>query len=139
MSVIDRFKEIYIHDSIIQRMIFEISDNMLVLELNHAGIPKGVPEGRDYEYYYEPARLAFIDAQQVSFPEKFFYDCRILQCEIRPDESGEYYCFHLMVDGGYNTDVWARPIEIVAKDFTLDGTLIDYQKLQEEWKRKNHY
>lgn len=122
MNVIERFERIYVHDSGIMHINLDVQSSICRVLLDRAGILKNPPKMFDYEIYYRPAVLEFLDVKIIKYPEGYCLNDNIMYQEAAMSEFPDYYCFSLMMTGGWDNDTFMRKIEILAKDFSLTGT-----------------
>ncbi|MGC4047566.1 MAG: hypothetical protein QM758_27545 [Armatimonas sp.] len=122
MTSIESYESLYLHDSSIKHINLDVWERICILHLTHAGILKESAEMFNYEVFYKPAILTFIDVKEINYPEGYGMKTEILSQEAKlADELPGYYCYSLNLAEGNNLNTFTTTITIIAKDFSLSG------------------
>lgn len=124
MTSIDTYENLYLHDSSIKHINLDVWERICVLHLTYAGILKVPAEMFNYEVFYKPATLTFIDVKEVIYPEGYGMKTEVLSQEVTAsDEFPGYYRYSLILAEGRNPATFTTIITIIAKDFSLSGQM----------------
>ncbi len=122
MTSIEAYENLYLHDSSIKHINLDVWERVCVLQLTYAGLMKEPAEMFNYELFYKPATLTFIDVKEISYPEGYGMKTEILSQEAKAaDAFPGYYCYSLTLAEGNNPITFTTTIRIIAKDFSLSG------------------
>lgn len=123
MNIQERFDQYYFGDVGIQRIVLDVDGQSCALELDRAALMQESQELFDWKMVYRPAQLNFQGVRKVSFPEDYCFNYCIVDYSATPTQPEGYYLFSFTMTGGWDNDTFMRKIEILAKDFSLTGTV----------------
>lgn len=127
MTVIERYEKLYLHDSSITHINLDIWQRVCVVHLVYAVVLKESGKEFDYEFFYKPATLTFTEVKEINYPERYCMKTEILSHEITAtDEYPGNFCFSIVLAEGKNRDTFTTTINIIARDFSLDGTVSEF-------------
>lgn len=122
MNPLERFEMIYVHDSGIKHINLDVQKSICRIHLDYAGVLRDPPRPFDYEKFYKPAVIEFMDVKVVGLPEGYCLNDAVAEHSVQNSEFPGYYRFTIATTGGWDNDTFWRVIEITAKDFSLSGT-----------------
>lgn len=123
MNTIECFESIYVHDSGISHINLDVQKSICRIFLDYAGLLKHPPKAFDYETYFKPAMLEFTDIKVITLPEGYCLNDVIAEHAVQTADFPGYYRFTIATIGGWDNDTYWRTIEIMAKNFSLSGTV----------------
>jgi hypothetical protein len=124
-DVLKRFKRIYLGDSLIKRIEFDIEHRQCLFLLNAALELKDEPNPSIFDpaRRFKPASLVFSGVRSIVCPEgEFFLNSTIIDFEVAPDENSELVRFYLRMTGGFDNESFMRSLVVKARDFYLGET-----------------
>jgi hypothetical protein len=127
MTVIEKYEKLYLHDSSIRQINLDVWDHICTLDLSYAGVMRESEKAFDYELFYKPATLKFTEVKEINCPEGYCMKTEILSHEVTvTDEYPGYFCFSIILAEGKNRDTFTTTINIIARDFLLNGTVSEF-------------
>lgn len=124
MNTVERFDLVYIGDTFIKQIQMNISEHTCTFILSGACIHKTPIEAFAYEKIYQPATLEFQGVRTVHFPD-YCLNAQIVDYSAVDTGHDGLYKFSFTMTGGWSNETFMRTIEVVAKDFSLTGTLCE--------------
>ncbi len=118
--VLDRFRRVYIGDSVVKHIEFDLESFQCNLLLDAASLLKDVevPSIFDPEQRYSPACLAFKSVKRLSWPEgDYYFNNTIVEFSAAPYK--DLVEFKLVLTGGLTNESFMRSFVILAEDFSL--------------------
>ncbi|SEJ19753.1 hypothetical protein SAMN04244579_03456 [Azotobacter beijerinckii] len=121
-DAVQRFRRIYIGDSLIQQLSLNFQEMRCTLLLSSAILLKDEvsPSIFDPKARYMPAVLTFDGLQSVTCPEGTFYlNATVVEFDAVADATSDLINFRLVMTGGFDNDSFMRSLLFKAKDFSL--------------------
>jgi len=124
LAVIERFKSIYLGDSLLKEFILRIEDAELCLVF-HAGsiVDADNPDIFSPVAKFKPARLKFLGVQAISFEERLYeLNSTVIGFDARMADGSSHVEFLFELSGGPDAESFINKIRILALDFDF-GTI----------------
>jgi len=126
VNVLDRFELIQLHDQFLRRISIDVENHICRLEFDCAWILNDPPQSMfDCQVCFKPATLEFTGLSAVRFPEGYTLNAQVADSASKLTERPDQVCFSVDLMGGRG-DEFMRTIEIIAKDFSLSGTVVEF-------------
>lgn len=131
MTVLDRFELVYLHDQFLRQIHIDVQNRICRLEFDCAWILNDPPNSMfDCKVCFKPATLEFTGLNAIRFPEGYCLNAEVADSASKLSESPSQVCFSIDLMGGRGDD-FMRTIEIIANDFSLSGTRVEFPPTDE--------